>query len=248
MNRQKIIVIIGPTASGKTSLSIQVAKQFNGEIISADSRAIYRKMDIGTAKPERQGSDARLQNPDEYLVEGIAHHGFDIVNPDEHFQAYDFKEFAEAKIEEIAARGKVPIIAGGTGLYVSGLVDNFDFEGGVAGDPKFEVLQIGIKTDREVLYARINKRVDEMVDEGLIEEVRKLNDEYGCEIKSMTGIGYRQICEYLDGKVSLEEAVESHKRDSRHYAKRQMTWFKRDKQIHWIEKPEEAIRFIKAFL
>lgn len=184
----------------------------------------------------------------QYLVEGIVHHGFDIVNPDEHFQAFDFKEFAEMKIEEIISRGKLPIIAGGTGLYVSGLVDNFDFDGGTAGEPKFDALQIGITREREVLYSRINKRIDEMVDEGLVDEVRKLNDEYGCEIKSMTGIGYRQICEYLNGKVSLDEAVENHKRDSRHYAKRQMTWFKRDKRIHWIEKPEEAIELIEKFL
>lgn len=243
MGKHKIIVIVGPTGSGKTSLAIEAARRFDGEIISADSRAIYKKMDIGTAKPPKDERDS----PD-YLVEGVVHHGFDLVYPDEHFQAFDFKEFAEKKIEEIAARGKVPIIAGGTGLYVSGLVDNFDFEGGQAGEPKFDVLQIGIKRDREVMYDRINKRVDEMVEEGLVEEVRKLNDEYGCELKSMTGIGYRQICEYLNGKCSLEEAIEEHKKDSRRYAKRQMTWFKRDDRINWIGSMEEGIELIKNFL
>ncbi len=264
MNKPKVIVIIGPTASGKTSLAIKAAKQFDGEIISADSRAIYREMSIGTAKPERDGvchserseesirvdpsASTTPQDDDLYLVEGVVHYGFDIVEPDEHFQAFDFKEFAEAKIKDIVSQGKVPIVAGGTGLYVAGLVDNFDFEGGKAGKSKFDVLQIGIKVDREVLYDRINKRVDEMVDEGLVDEVCKLNDKYGCEIKSMTGIGYRQICEYLNGDVSLETAIENLKRDTRHYAKRQMTWFKRDDRIKWIEKVEEGIKLIKNFL
>lgn len=250
MKKQKLIVIVGPTGSGKTSLGIRVAKQFGGEIISADSRAIYRGMNIGTAKPRKdyRKMDALTPGPFDFWVEGIPHYGFDIVDPDEHFQAFDFKEYAEKKIEEIAAQGKVPIVVGGTGLYVSGLVDNFDFEGGSAGEPKFDVLQIGIKLDREVMYERIDKRVDEMVEEGLVEEVQKLNDKYGCEIKSMTGIGYRQICEYLNGEVSLEVAVENHKRDSRHYAKRQMTWFKRDDRIKWIEEPEEGIELVEKFL
>jgi len=258
MNKSKIIVIIGPTASGKTSLGIEVAKKFNGEVISADSRAIYRKMDIGTAKPEKDSMQYTAEgaerpegvegSSDEYLVEGVLHHGFDIVDPDEHFQAFDFKEFAEAKIEEISSKGKLPIIVGGTGLYISGLVDNFDFEGGTAGESKFDVFQIGVKVDREVLYDRINNRIDEMIKDGLIDEVQKLNDEYGCEIKSMTGIGYRQICEHLNGEVSLETAIENHKRDSRHYAKRQMTWFKRDDRIHWIKDSKDAIELVEKFL
>lgn len=248
MNKQKIIVIVGSTASGKTSLGIEVAKKINGEIISADSRAIYRTMDIGTAKPRNQNPDYRTQTTDEYLVDGVVHYGFDIVDPDEHFQAFDFKKFAESKIKDIVSRGKVPIVVGGTGLYISGLVDNFDFEGGVVGEPKFDVLQIGLMVDRQALYDRIDQRVDEMIKQGLVDEVRSLQEKYGCEVKSMTGIGYRQICEFLDGKVSIETAIENLKRDSRHYAKRQMTWFKRDNRIHWIENAQEAQKLVEDFL
>ncbi|EKD47293.1 MAG: tRNA delta(2)-isopentenylpyrophosphate transferase [uncultured bacterium] len=255
MKYQKLIVIVGPTASGKTSLGIEVARKSNGEIISADSRAIYREMNIGTAKPVGQNPDYRIQTTEpriqisgQHLVDEIVHYGFDLVNPDEHFQAFDFKKFAESKIDDIAGRGKVPIVVGGTGLYISGLVDNFDFEGGVAGEPKFDVLQIGLKVDRQTLYDRINQRVDGMIKQGLVDEVQFLKEKYGCEVKSMTGIGYRQICEYLDGKVSIETAIENLKRDSRHYAKRQMTWFKRDSRIHWIETPQEAIKLVEDFL
>ncbi|MBU4315312.1 tRNA (adenosine(37)-N6)-dimethylallyltransferase MiaA [Patescibacteria group bacterium] len=278
MNKQKLIVIVGSTASGKTSLGIQIAKKFNGGIISADSRAIYREMNIGTAKPARStipsmepvssefdesivpipggawsgfAGDSRsepgMTNNDEYLVDGVRHYGFDLVNPDEHFQALDFKKFAEANINKIALRGKVPIVVGGTGLYISGLVDNFDFEGGVVGESKYDVLQIGLKVDRQILYDRIDHRVDEMIEQGLVDEVRALKEKYGCAVKSMTGIGYRQICEYLDGEVGIETAIENLKRDSRHYAKRQMTWFKRDNRIHWIEDAQDAIKLVTTF-
>lgn len=248
MNKQKMIVIVGPTASGKTSLGIEIAKQFNGEVISADSRAIYREMNIGTAKPGNQNPDYRTQTTDKYLVDGIVHHGFDLVDPDEHFHAFDFKQFAESKINDIVSRGKVPIVVGGTGLYISGLVDNFDFEGGTVGESKFYALQIGLKVERQTLYGRIDQRVDAMIEQGLVDEVQSLKEKYGCRVKSITGIGYRQICEYLDGKVDLDKAVENLKRNSRHYAKRQMTWFKRDKRIHWIDNSQDAIKLVEDFL
>lgn len=233
MKKQKIIVILGPTASGKTALALNVAQQFNGEVINADSRTVYKEMNIGTAKPEFEiGHESGVEG--KIILKGVVHWGFDLVNPDEHFQAMDFKRFADATIADILERGKLPIIAGGTGLYIQGVVDNFDFEGGVVGEQKYNVLQIGIRVDREELYRRINFRVDEMIALGLVSEVKQLKDKYGCSVKSMTGIGYRQICQYLGGDISLEQAIELIKRDTRRYAKRQMTWFKRDKRIKWI--------------
>ncbi|PIX62234.1 hypothetical protein CO057_03545 [Candidatus Uhrbacteria bacterium CG_4_9_14_0_2_um_filter_41_50] len=239
MKKPKIIAILGPTASGKTGLALQVAKKLNGEVINADSRTIYQEMNIGTAKPVFKRGQ---------VVDDVLHWGFDLVSPDQHFQAYNFKEFAESKIADILERGKLPIIAGGTGLYIQGLVDNFDFEGDKAVEPKFEVLQIGILVNREELYKRTDDRVDQMIASGLVDEVRSLKEKYGCSVKSMTGIGYRQICQFLNGEVSLAEAIRIIKRDSRHYAKRQMTWFKRDDRIKWIKDSKEAMELIEKFL
>lgn len=242
MNKQKLIVIVGQTASGKTSLGIEIANKFNGEIISADSRAIYREMNIGTAKPlmDIEG--------DLYIVEGIRHYGFDLVNPDEHFHALDFKKYAQDKIQEIASEGKLPIIVGGTGLYISGVIDNFDFEGGSVSESLYDVLEIGIAVDRAVIYDRIDRRVYKMIELGLVEEVKRLKDRYGCDVKSMTGIGYRQICEYLNSEVTLDTAIANIKLDTRHYAKRQMTWFNRDKRIHWIENTKDAVALVDNFI
>lgn len=311
----KIIAIVGPTASGKTKLGIEIAKRMNGEIISVDSRQVYRGMDIGTAKvgkdrkvPEDRKEKANLLYPEPVegcvcVVNGISHWGIDLVEPNESFNVSDFKKYAEQKIEEILSRGHVPILVGGTGLWLSALIDNYDltqtasdselraelekrsaadlfeeykkidpkgaevidkenkrrivralevikltnkpFSGQqTKGKPKYDVLQIGLLVDRAELYRRIDARVDEMIERGLVDEVRSLKEKFGCETESMTGIGYRQICDYLDGKVTLPQAIEEIKKATRNYAKRQMTWFRRDPRIIWISSPEQALNLV----
>lgn len=328
-SKPKLIAIVGPTASGKTDLAINIAKQVDGEVISADSRTVYRKMDIGTAKPEgvaHKAADLTQKQVEEkgirakdldisikdlftekaFEVEGVPHWGINVVDPDQDFTAADFKKYADEKIHDITARGKVPILAGGTGLYVSAVIDNLTFTDvkpdeqlrkelqdlsnvelidrmrqvdpeGVdqidttnrrrllraveivestnqrlsdqqrKGEPMYDVLTIGIETDREELYKRIDDRVDVMIANGLVDEVRALKEEYGCEINSMTGIGYRQICAFLTGHIKLRDAIELIKRDSRHYAKRQLTWFRRDNRIKWVKSHEEAVALVEEF-
>ena len=137
----------------------------------------------------------------------------------------------------------MPIVVGGTGLYIQALIDNFNFEG-EQGESEYDALQIAVVWPREELYEQIDSRVDKMIEKGLVEEVRGLRERYGCDIKSMTGIGYRQVCEYLDKKIDKEEMIRLIKRDTRHYAKRQMTWFKRDDRIHWVESKERARKLV----
>ncbi len=334
----KIIVIVGPTASGKTGLGIEIAKQVNGEIISVDSRQVYRGMDIGTAKvmedqqsdfeQDRKNSVPTLQeektivspesveglrsihelfNEKPIIVEGIPHWGMNLVNPDEEYSVADFKTYKEKKIQEILQRTYVPILVGGTGLWITAIIDNFDLtqtpgddtlrqelqtrslgdlfaeykrldpEGAevidrenkrrviralevtkLTGKPFFQqqrkgtlnydVLQIGLLVERELLHERINERVDAMVAAGLVNEVRRLKETYGCELDAMTGIGYRQICEFLAGHFSLADAIDETKKATRQYAKRQMTWLKRDQRIHWLSDPTEACALVKNFL
>lgn len=330
MKKQKLIVLLGPTASGKSSLAIAIAKACNGEIIQADSRNVYRKMNIGTAKPVGDKKFAAEVRPEDVeargihekhremnilelfeekplLVEGIPHWGIDLVDPDEPFSVQDFKTYAEKKIWEIAKRGHVPILAGGTGLYIQAVVDNLQFtdtepdlalraqlndlsneelehrlwridpeaaetidvhnrrrliraievveqsgkplkEQQQKGEQMYDVLILGIERPREELYERIDTRVDQMIAEGLVDEVRALKEEYGCEVQSMTGIGYRQICAFLEGYMKLRDAIEVLKRDTRHYAKRQLTWFRRDERIEWIKNVDDAIKKIDVFL
>lgn len=312
MNKPKLVVLLGPTASGKSSLAIELAKEFDGEIIAADSRTVYKEMNIGTAKPtgqkrrDRKDSIKNLFSDRPLIVEDVSHWGISIINPDEDFNAAQFKKYAEEKIKDITKRGKLAILAGGTGLYISAIVDNLAFTDAPKNEelraeieemtnneiieqireldaegletldesnrrrltraleilkttgkplsaqkvkslPKFDVLQLGIKKSREVLNERIDMRVDQMIAGGLVDEVRGLKEKYGCEINSMTGIGYRQICSFLDGYMKLKDAIEVLKRDTRHYAKRQMTWFKRDDRINWIENKDEAFRLVREF-
>lgn len=316
----KIIIIVGPTASGKTGLSLVLTKKFNGEIISADSRQVYREMDIATAKIKNK--KLKIKNSRcgcEAIAEGIPHHLIDIVNPNENFTAADFKVRAGRCIEDILRREKTPFIVGGTGLYIKALIDDLDFakvqpniklreelekksleelvemlrgynpeaikkidiknprrvvraveialskslpEEGFRSSSElintplffsrrdFEFLQLGIKIPQTELYRRIDERIDNQIKEGLIEEVKKLSEKYSPSIPSMTGIGYRQMGYYLCGEMSLVEAVRRLKFDTHHYAKRQVTWFKRDKSIQWLDgddtKTAEAL--VRRFL
>ena len=333
----KIIVILGPTASGKTDLGLALAKKYNGEIISADSRQVYKKMDIGTAKPTGEWASVvspgafgqvegvlnyqsirdpstslrSAQNDSEvYTVQGVPHHLMDIVSPDTDFSLADFKNMATTSIYDILKRGKLPIVVGGTGLYIWAIVDNLDIptvkpnielrnelekkslaelvaqlqkidphsadkidlknprrvlralEVAISSGqsfvtqqtkskPLFDVLQIGISVDKEELNARIEKRVDAQMREGLLVETKALEASgYGWDLPSMSGICYRQIGYFLQGKMELPEAVQVLKVDTKKYAKRQMTWFKRDKRVQWVKngKLEEVDELVKKFL
>lgn len=285
-----IIVLVGPTAVGKTYVSIELAKLFNAEIISADSMQIYKGMDIGTAKIT------------ENEKQGIPHHMIDIINPDECYSVSDFKYESEKIIDNIIAENKMPIIVGGSGLYVNSLIYDLDFgntksdnevrdyytnmyhEHGedilydklkeidpTAADKihknnvkrviralevhavtgkkfsdlstdirkkgnKYDYILIGLSMDRKILYERINNRVDKMISDGLIAEVRKLvNKGYGKNLTSMKGIGYKEIIDYLECNTNLEEAVDILKRNTRRFAKRQFTWFLRDNTVKWFD-------------
>ncbi len=297
----KIIVLLGPTASGKTDLGLLLAKNFNGEIISADSRQVYKKMNIGTAKPDGVWKNST------YIVDSVPHYAIDIVNPDQDFSLADYKAMANQVIADILRRKKLPIVVGGTGLYIQALVENLDipkvepdkklreelekktlpelvkmlekidpasakkidlknprrvlralevfissgesfFAQRTKSKPLYSTLQIGLDWPREELYRRIDARVDKQVEEGLVEETKQLAEEYGWALPSMSGIGYKQIGLYLRGKATLAEAVEILKRDTRRYAKRQLTWFKRDKNIVWIKNDTPVEGLVKDFL
>lgn len=300
----KIIVILGPTASGKTDLSLSLAKKYNGEVVSADSRQVYKKMDIGTAKTKGEWTNKKRM----FVVDGIPHHLIDIVNPDIDFSLADFKKMAIDSINDILDRDRIPIVVGGTGLYIWALVDNLDipktqpdnklraqletkslaelvsmltekdpdsakivdlknprrviralevvmstgqsfFDQRTKSSPLFEVLQIGLDVSKEDLFIRINERVDKQIEAGLVEEVRHLvSDGYSWNLPSMSGIGYRQIGLYLKGEKTLAESIEILKQDTRQYAKRQMTWFKRDKRICWVKNIEEAEKLVEQFI
>lgn len=274
-----LLVLLGPTASGKTALSLEIAAEYNGEIISADSRQVYTYMDIGTDKilePERRG---------------IPHFLIDVTSPTERFTVADFKRLAEAKIEEILGRGKLPVLCGGTGLYIRSITENFDIpaenlekrgelkkeldeKGSEAlheklaqldpenaakispkngryilraleifyatGQPKhaarlpspYRILQIGLAPAREVLFERIHRRVDRQLERGLVEEVKSLLDKgFSPELPALQTLGYREIIAFLKGKGSLAAASELIKKNTRNFAKRQMTWFKKDKDV-----------------
>lgn len=303
MKKIPLIVVAGPTASGKTGLAIDIARKFDGEVVSADSMQIYKYMDIGTAKPT---AEERAMCP---------HHLIDFVEPDEDFSVADYTKLAHEKIADIYARGKLPVMCGGTGLYINSVVNDVEFgemtadeelreklaeigkrEGGEKlieilreFDPvsaerlhpnnmrrviraiefykltkipisehqemtkriesRYDPVMFCIDHDRQILYDRIDLRVDLMIKDGLIDEVRRIMDMgYTKELNSMKGIGYKEIMDYLNGECTLEEAIENVKQGSRRYAKRQLTWFRRDERIIML-KPEtasaEAERIIK---
>ncbi|MFA5946385.1 MAG: tRNA (adenosine(37)-N6)-dimethylallyltransferase MiaA [Patescibacteria group bacterium] len=301
----KIIVIVGPTASGKTDAGIAVARAVDGEVISADSRTIYRGMNIGTAKPEgtREWDKGGLGQEKPSMIESIPHWGIDIADPDQVYTVSEFQAYADKKIKEIIGRGHVPILVGGTGLYIRAVIDRPTFaevppdpafraevatlsnaqlfdeiadrdpDGAASLDEnnrrrleraleilratgktladsrsfepkKYEAKMIGMEVPRDELFARIDLRVDSMIAKGLVDEVRLLKEKYGSEANAMTGIGYRQITEFLDGKSRLKDAIARIKFDSHHYAKRQETWFKRDARITWVKDARGAVNHV----
>lgn len=305
-----LVVICGPTATGKSDAGVLLAERLDGEVISADSMLVYRGMDIGTAKPA----------PSE--MRGIRHHLIDIVEPDQEYNAALFQEQARAIIADIKKRQKLPVLVGGTGLYIGAVIDEYDFSGargsenyrkdllreaeehgtsklherlrqidpgtasklhpndkrriiralevykytgmpissfhriGQSRKSVYNLLMFGLVLEREKLYKRIEQRVDRMIQEGLVEEVRGLlNKGLSTELSSMRGLGYKEIIKYLEGEMPLDQAVDILKRNTRRFAKRQMTWFRRDNRIKWLNPDEvdvpaaiihEVTRFIEG--
>lgn len=285
---KKIIAVAGPTASGKTALAVEIAKRVSGEVISCDSMQVYRGMDIGTAKP------------DEAEKCGVIHHMIDIIEPSEPFSVADFTEMARKCIDDVLSRERVPIIAGGTGLYMDSVLKNIDFAEfkedvdfrlkmqqlaescgaevvhrllaekdpeaakkihpnnvrrviralevcEVTGktftqvnaesrrEPLYDTLILGIETDRDVLYSRIDRRVDIMMERGLLDEVKALHTAgINRDTTAMQAIGYKELLDFIEGKAELCDAVDKIKQESRRYAKRQLTWFRRNKDINWV--------------
>lgn len=290
MNKPLVIVISGPTASGKTALSIELAKKINGEIISADSMQIYEDMSIGTAKPTKEE------------MQGIKHYLIDCISPKTRYSVSEYKKDAINAIKEILNKNKTPIIVGGTGLYIDSLIYGIDFkemefdkeyreqletevENGklqelyekakeidpeaiekISPNDKKRILRIleiykatgknkteqnkeslkngilynyivfALDWDRETLYERINKRVDIMLEQGLIKEVEELIQKYGKEMPTaMQGLGYKEVKQYLDNELTKEEMIEKIKQETRRYAKRQLTWFRKNKETIWLD-------------
>ncbi len=295
----KLIAIVGPTASGKTSLSLQLAKQFSGEIISADSRQLYRGMDIGTAKEPNDSPDT-----DEYRVSGIAHYGIDICTPDEEYTVALFQRYAYDVINQIIGRGNIPFLVGGSSLYCSAIIDGYNIatvkpnqelraqlaacstdelitklravdphrleqigehnrryliralEVAAQGSdpsshtktPQYESCILAPDISRDELYARINQRVDQMMVNGLVKETQRLCNQYGAHLPAMSSIGYAEIGAYLDGDVSEEEAVSQIKKRTRQFAKRQLTWWRKDDRVQWVSGVEQAMSIVGQFL
>lgn len=300
----KIIVICGPTGVGKTGFAISLALKFGGEVIGADSMQLYRRMDIGTAKPTAQEQAQAV------------HHMVDIIEPDENFDAVVYARQADKCIDQLAATGKLPLVVGGTGLYIKALIhglteaaptdpgvrDKLHEELAASGSPilhqrlleldpesakrihpndrhrilralevfqitgrsischhndhsfsplRYDPLYIGLTLPREELYQRINKRVEVMLAQGLVDEVRSLLDSgFGAELKSMQSLGYRHMVEYIQGRLTWDEAVRTLKRDHRRYAKRQMTWFGAIEDVNWLAPNQlsEAATLISSFI
>ena len=300
--KSPLIVILGPTASGKTELALRLAKKFSGFIISADSRQIYQGMDIGTSKPE--GEIKKIKGEKIFFVQGIPHFMIDIIPPDQEFTLADYQKQA---YKILTTKYQLPFLVGGTGLYISAIVDNYKLPQGKVdkklrqelnqqtkedllkklkqldpstylvidknnkrrlvraleyvitnrqsfsqaqkkGSPLFNALQLGIKIDRDKLYKRIDLRVEQMIKAGLIYEVKKLLKKYPADLPAFDSIGYREIIDYLQGKITLDKAISLIKQNTRRYAKRQLTWFKRDKRIKWIENYKQAEKLINDIL
>lgn len=301
MLKRQVIIVLGATASGKSGIALKLAKKFNGFLISADSRQIYKKMDIGTNK------DALTEKSGKYFVDGIREYIVNVVEPNEPFSLDDWLREVKKILQK--EKNTLAIVVGGTGLYISALVENYQLRGGFneklraeleklveqkgiaelikkikkidpaieekidvnnarrviraaeiclatqapfsreQDESKFEFLEIGIDVPREKLYENINKRVDQMIESGLVEEVKSLVAEgYDCQSPAMSGIGYRQICQFLNKEITGAEAIDLIKRDTRRYAKRQLTWFRRDKKIKWVKNLADAAELVANFL
>ncbi len=249
-----LIVIVGQTASGKTALAVDLALRFDGEVICADSRTVYKGMNIGTAKP-------RLPE-----MKGVPHHLLDIIDPDQAFNVSDFKRLADRAITDIQGRGKLPILVGGSGLYINSVIYNYDFADSkgprdelnprhLAGDlPKPEqrirpnTLVLGIDIEPDILKTRIIKRVEDSIDQGLIDEAAMLSQKYGWDIPSMQSPAYKGIKEYIDGTLTLDEAVDKNVLYDSRLAKKQRTWFRRNNSIQWMADPSESVEIVTTFL
>jgi tRNA dimethylallyltransferase len=236
----KIISIVGITASGKSGLGIEIAKKFNGEIISADSRQVYRGLDIGTAKvTAAQRAEVR-------------HHLIDVVDAGGHFQVYDFQHLAYAAIDDILLSGRVPIIVGGTGLYSRSVVEGYNFTGG-ENRAKYDVLQICLLPSKDVIRPLVARRIDERIGAGMFDETRELIDR-GVPRGWLQALGleYFWNVEYLDGRVDLKEYKKQLLTKTMQFAKRQRTWFKREKNTHFLTNPEtflgDCVALVERFL
>lgn len=242
---KKIIVILGPTASGKTSLGIKLSKKLNGEIVSADAFQIYRRMDIGTAKPTLAEQHQAV------------HHMIDIKDPREKYSAYQFMLDSRAVIDKIINKGKRPIIVGGSGFFLQTLLgdrqlstsDNPDVDPKASIDNRiYDAFLIGLDMRRDLLYQRIDQRVDQMIKNGLVDEAEKIVDIPG-ELPSKRAIGYREFVDYFYGNKTLSDTIDDIKKDSRHYAKRQMTFFRNQfKDIFWFDALELAKNEQKVYI
>ncbi|MBU1916271.1 tRNA (adenosine(37)-N6)-dimethylallyltransferase MiaA [Patescibacteria group bacterium] len=303
--KPKAIVIVGPTASGKTSLAIQLAREFKGEIVSADSRQLYRGTDICTDIPA--GKWRSFQGRRAYMVEGVPHYLLNSESPIKPITVSEYQHRALWRLREIASRGKVPLLVGGTGLYIRAVVDNFlipavepqpkiraELEHSStiklysilqrldpkyaarispgnrryiiralevirtteqpfsaqqkSQTPQFDWLQIGVTRPRQLLYNCINQRVEQMVDRGLLKETERLARRYGWTVQIMSSLGYKQLHDFFIGKISLADALDMIKRDTRHYARRQLTWLRRDNRVKWVDSATKARLLITQFL
>lgn len=288
-SKKPVVVLVGPTGVGKSEIAVQLALRLDGEIVTADSMQVYKGMDIGTAKP----------TPEEQRC--VPHHLIDVVSPNQHFNVAMYRDLAHRVIAEIHERGRLPIVSGGTGLYIRAVLDEFLFpDQGAdpqvrrelyelaerlgprhlherlrevdpqsaarlhpndvrrvvralevfkrtgrtlseqiaearAAEPRYRAVRVGLTRPRKELYDRINRRVDDQLRRGLVDEVRRLREAYSLEGTAVQALGYKELFPYLDGECTLEEAVATLKRETRQYAKRQFTWFKRDTQIRWFD-------------
>jgi tRNA dimethylallyltransferase len=299
MTNKKLIVILGPTASGKSELAIKLANKLGGEIVSADSRQIYKDMDIGTAKPTKKEREI------------VKHHLIDIKKPNQHYTVAEYKKESIKTINKIIKSGTIPFLVGGTGLYIKAVVDNLEiprvrpdwklrqklerkiekeglknvYQELIKADPEaiyivdsnntrrviraleiaiktkkpfsqqrekgkpiFNVLEIGLNLDKKNLIGNIKKRTAKMIKMGLVKEIKNLIKKYSKNLPTFDAIGYREIIDYLEQKITLPEAIENINKNTWHFVRRQMTWFRKDERIKWVNNQKEAEKLLKEFL